>query len=127
MAEIWNYPSLPQLTHAWTAASAARVFGGQFVEGAPDHGGLDGPGAAHASVGGGQVLHHSEFDAIGGLEAVQMLAEHGLERFAGFFRQDHALGQKTVTHGVAGRTEFSLGRSGTSGARAVWPAKIGFV
>jgi hypothetical protein len=92
-----------------TGDSAA--FGGLVVEGLSDHGGFDGPGAAHAPVGGGQVLDHGEFDAIGGLEAVQMLAEHGLEQFAGFFRQDHALGQKTVAHGVAG-SEFSLGRSG---------------
>jgi hypothetical protein len=105
-----------------TGDSAA--FAGLGAEGASDHGGLDGPGAAHAPVGGGEVLDHGEFDAIGGLEAVQMLAEHGLEQFAGFFRQDHALGQKTVAHGVAGRSESSLGRSGPSGARAVGPRRL---
>jgi hypothetical protein len=72
------------------------VSGGLMADGLFHQAILDGPGAAHAPVGGDQFLDHSELDAIGGGEALDMLGHEVVKTLVGFVFQNKTLGQETV-------------------------------
>ncbi len=73
-----------------------------------EEGGFDGPGAAQAPIGCGHVLDHAEFQAVGGLEAGDVVGEQSGEGLGTFVLEDHAMGQETMADGVAGGTLLAL-------------------
>ncbi len=81
--------------------------------------GFEGPGAAHAPVGSRHFLDETELEAIGGLEAVEVLGEEGIEGCARFVFHDDAASQEAVADGVLGRAAFSFGGSRSTRAGAV--------
>jgi hypothetical protein len=69
---------------------------------------LDGPEAAHAPVGGGHFLDHAEFDAVDGIEVLQVSGDQGVELGAGFAAHNDAVGEEAVAHGVGRGAAFTL-------------------
>jgi hypothetical protein len=100
------------------------VAGGLIADGLIHQAILDGPGAAHAPIGGNHFLDHGELDAIGGGETLDMLSYEVVKTLVGFVLQNNALGQETVAKGVGGGTFFSLRGDGASGAGGVGPRRI---
>jgi len=58
-----------------------------------EHAGFDGPGAAHAPVGTYHLLDEADLDAVGGLEALRVKVDEGVEAFAFLGLEDDALGE----------------------------------
>jgi hypothetical protein len=100
------------------------VAGGLIADGFIHQAILDGPGAAHAPIGGNHFLDHGELDAIGGGETLDMLGHEVVKTLVGFVLQDHALGQETVAKGVGGGVFFPLEGDGVWGAGGVGPRRI---
>ncbi len=115
---------------------AEGVAGGELVEGADEaverirdaaepiglvlqEAGFDGPVAVEAPVGGSHFFDEGVFDAIGGLEAVEVLVEHGEEVFGRFALEDEATGEQAMADRVAGGTLFTLRSDGAPGAGAI--------
>jgi len=89
------------------------------LEGALEEIGFDGPGAAHAPIGGGHFFDHAHLDVIEGSEAIDELVKQGLEALAGFIGENDALGGEAVAQGVAGRGGLSLRGARTAGESSV--------
>ena len=96
---------------------AGRLGGGFIFE----QTGFDGPGAAEAPVGGDHLLDHAELHAIGGLEAIEVVFQDGLEALGRFVVHDDLAGEQAMAEGVLRRTPFALGGDGTDGASAIGP------
>ena len=96
---------------------AAELVGGVLgVDGVVEEAGFDGPGAAHAPVGGGHFLDHAELDPVGGGEAVEVVREQSLERLARFVAEDYAIGEQAVADGIlAGDFALAFGGDRASG------------
>jgi hypothetical protein len=80
---------------------------------------FEAPGAAHAPGGRCHFLDETELEAIGGLEAVEVLGQEGFEGGVRFVFHDDAGGQEAVAGGVLGRAAFSFGGSRSTRAGAV--------
>jgi hypothetical protein len=100
------------------------VAGGLIADGLFHQAILDGPGAAHAPIGGNHFLDHGELDAIGGGETLLMLGDELVEALTRFVFQDNALGQETVAEGVGGGAFFPLRGDGASGAGSVGSRRV---
>ena len=100
------------------------VAGGLIADGLFHQAILDGPGAAHAPIGGNHFLDHGELDAIGGGETLLMLGDELVEALTRFVFQDNALGQETVAEGVGGGALFPLRGDGASGAGSVGSRRV---
>ncbi len=87
----------------------AGQFGARGLrpEGFLDEAILDGPGAAHAPIGGGHLLDETELDVIDGAEALEVEAEELFERCRTFVRQEDRLRQQAVALGVLERAELT--------------------
>jgi hypothetical protein len=112
--------------HLGESAGEARhlVAGRLIADGLIHQAILDGPGAAHAPIGGDHLLDHGELDAIGGSETPDMLVYEVVKTLVGFVFEDKALGQETVAKGVDGGMFLPLKGEGASGAGAVGPRSI---
>src|ERR1035441_7938323 len=86
--------------------AAGRVAGGLGVDALAQQAGFDGPGAAHAPGCGDRFLDDAELDAIGRLEALQVLSEDGLETFARFAFHDNAAAEQVMAARVLRRDLF---------------------
>jgi hypothetical protein len=95
------------------------VAGGLMADGLIHQAILDGPGAAHAPIGGDHFLDHGVLDAVGGGETPEMLGQEVVKTLVGFVLEDKALGQETVAKGVGGGVFFPLRGDGASGAGSV--------
>ena len=100
------------------------VAGGLLADGLFHQAILDGPGAAHAPIGGDHFLDHGELDAIGRGETLLMLGDELVEALTGFVFQDNALGQETVAEGVGGGVFFALRGYGATGAGSVGARRV---
>jgi hypothetical protein len=120
-----------------TVHEAEAGFGGEFLEGGGyaieriggglgvglilEQSGFDGPGAAEAPVGSHHLLDQAELHAVGGLEAIEVLGEDGLETFGRFIAHDDLLGQEAMGYGILRRAPFAVGGKWTLGAGAIGP------
>ena len=89
---------------------AAEVVGSFVLAGETvlEQAALDGPEAAHAPVGGGHFLDHSEFDAIHRFEAIEVAGDQGVELGAGFATHDDAIGEQSMAQRIGRRAAFPL-------------------
>jgi hypothetical protein len=76
------------------------------------HAGLDGPGAAQASIRGSHFFDHVELHVVGRLDAVDVLLEEGLKAVAGFVAQENTAGEEAVTEGVWDAARLPAGVAG---------------
>ena len=100
------------------------VVGPGAVGGGVHHGGLDGPGAALAPLGGGQFLDEGLLELVEGAEAGFERSLELMEFTRGFILKDHGMGQQAMTKGVLAGTLLSLGRDGSPGAGSVGPRRF---
>ena len=70
------------------------------------HASFNRPGAVEAPVSGAHFLDHAELDAIGGLEAANVLLHEKFEVFERFALEDNASSEETVLESVLGGTLF---------------------
>ena len=84
-----------------------------------DHMGFEGPGAAETPERSHHFLNEAELDAIGGLEALEVLGEDGFEALGGLIFEENAAGQQSVAQSILGRTAFAVVRHRTAAAAAV--------
>jgi len=96
----------------------AGVFGQEAVF---EHAGFDCPGAAEAPVSGDHFFNEAVLDAIGGLEAFQMIVEDDVEGFLRFVIEHETAGEETVAERVFRRALFPLRRDRAAGAGAIGP------
>ena len=80
---------------------------------------LDGPGAAHAPIGGDHLFEKAELGGGARAELLGVLVEEELELLVGFVLQDYLPGEESVAEGVLGRARFALGGLGAAGLFAV--------
>ncbi len=83
------------------------------------HSGFEGPGAAQTPVGRGHLLDHPQLEAVGGLEAIEIVAHEAFETLGGLVVEEEALGEEAVAGGVAGGTLFSFRGDRAMGESAV--------
>ncbi len=107
-----------------TVHEAERGFGGQVDEGIGDaiqsvagrlsgsfifeHAGFESPGAAETPVGSDHFLDHAELHAIGGLQAIEVIAEDGLETLGRFVAHDDLACKQSVADGILRRNSLAL-------------------
>ena len=80
---------------------------------------FEGPGAAQAPIGCSHVLDHAEFQAVGGLEAGNVVGEQGSEGLGTFVLEDYTTGEEPMAEGVAGRALLALRGFGAAGEISV--------
>jgi hypothetical protein len=80
---------------------------------------LDGPSAAKAPERGGHFLDHAEFDAIGGVESVNVLGNHTIEVRGSLIGEEHLFSEQAMAEGVAGGALFAGDGPGSAGTGAV--------
>jgi hypothetical protein len=98
---------------------AGSVAGIRDVEALVQQVGFDGPGAAHAPPGGAHFFDEAELDAIGWLEAGEVVGHDLLEAFGIFVLEEYDAGEQGVAARVLGRDVFTGLRGRAVGACAV--------
>jgi hypothetical protein len=73
--------------------AAGSVTGIRDVETFGEELGFDGPGPAHAPPSGHHLLNDAKLDAVGGLEALEVIGQDFSEAFGRFVFQDYDAGQ----------------------------------
>src|SRR5208283_3569214 len=81
--------------------------------------GFDGPGAADAPLGDGDVLDEMEFEDGAGLEGIDIILLELFKKGVILITEDDSSGGKAVFYGVLRRTLFALRGNGTLGFGAV--------
>src|SRR5271165_3402150 len=81
--------------------------------------GFDGPGAADAPLGDGDVLDEMEFEDGAGLEGIDIILLELFKKGVILITEDDSSGGKAVFYGVLRRTLFSLGSDRALGLGAV--------
>jgi hypothetical protein len=76
-------------------------------------------GAGEAPVAGGHFLDESGFDAVAGLEIVEVLIEDDLEEVSAFVETDYAPGEESVAEGVLRGALFACLGFGSIGKATV--------
>jgi len=94
-------------------------FGGLGDDLSIEEAGFDGPGAAQAPMGRGNLLDDAEFQAIGGLEVVDVAGQEGREGLGALDFQGHASGQEAVADGVSRGAPFRVRGNGAAGESSV--------
>ena len=82
-------------------------------------GGGDGPGAAQAPLGDGEVLDEMEFEDGARLEGIDIILLDLFKKGHVFRAEDDSSGGKAVLYGVLRRTLFAFRSDGTAGKRAI--------
>jgi hypothetical protein len=100
--------------HAVAAVSLG--LGGDFII---EDAGFQGPGTTKAPEGGGHFLDHPQFDAVGRIEAGEVLVQEGLKGFGGFIAKQNALGEEAVAERILGGALFAFGGDGAARAGSV--------
>jgi hypothetical protein len=89
----------------------SRGLGGGFIF---EQAGFESPGATKTPVGRDHLLDAADLNAIGRLEAAEVIVEDALETFGGLITHDDVTGEQTVANGILRRLSFALGGHGTS-------------
>jgi hypothetical protein len=100
---------------------AITVTGIRDVEACVKQAGFDGPGAAHAPPSGDHFLDDAELDAVGRLEAVQVIGQDFRETIGRFVFQDNDARQQGMAARVLRRDLFAGLRDRAPGAGAIGP------
>ena len=102
------------------------VGGVELLDAVIEKPGLDGPGAAHAPIGGGHFLDHAEFDSIAGSEALDVLGQEVFKALPGFVAENDAIGEQAVAGGVGGGAAPAFRGGGSQRFRAVGAGRENF-
>jgi hypothetical protein len=93
-------------------------LGGSFVF---EQAGFESPGAAKAPVGSDHLLDQADFNAIGRLQATEVIFQDSLETLGRFISHDEMAGEQAVADGILGRLLLAPGSNGTGGASPIGP------
>jgi hypothetical protein len=97
------------------AVAGTSVFSGGFVEEI----GFDAPKTALAPDGSREFLDEADFDAVGGIDPVNVLLVEECESIRAFALDEDASGEHAVTRGVCGGAELTRGRDRTTGKLSI--------
>lgn len=99
------------------------VADGFGVHGVVEEAGFESPGAAKPPKSGSHFLDQRHFDLVGGLQALDVVSERDLERFARFTLEDDAAGEQAVTERVPGGDLFAQRSRRSAGKCSVRPRR----
>ena len=91
-----------------------------------EHAGFDRADAAEAPAGDGEGLNELGFDGVGGVIAVEVGVEEGLEVLFGFGGEGREVGGESVAEGVLGGFGFAFGGFGAVRFGSVEAGGFGF-
>ena len=93
--------------------------GGLLLHGVFEHFGFEGPSAAEAPVGGGELLDEAVLEIVDGGEALDEDVAEGLEVAGGLVADEDLLGEQAMAGGIGGGARLAFGGDGAGGAGGV--------